>query len=427
MRFRLTRSGRRALITVVFVISASLPVLPVGVSPTGPVAGAEAASLSRQDGWDMQSIPELVEVVQILRGFERARELLGVQDPERTAGLASLEHELRARVFWDQVFPQLLQAEGDCAFGEAALLDALTWARQVEIAEPEGWEEEVDVINESMRKIVLNCHDQIYKLCVLEDRELWAQALEQLNRNLELLGYKEQMHEDRRYKCFLGWGGTMTVVETLDAPQQTWPEQFADGQGTSWFSASGSYELRIERRLHQSTGDAKGTQRQVNGGSQPARRLEELGRPPCLFTSESERVDTGSGGGAARLSLITSESGETRIPFAGPPESRAEDDRSTRAESSCGAARGADPRHRDLPNGNRSGELVVQKDDPYAERLNGEVIDVFRQDQRGVFTALFKDSGAPWLGAVQAVQTPASYSGARTITVTIRYDLTFGG
>ena len=69
----------------------------------------------------------------------------------------------------------------------------------------------------------------------------------------------------------------------------------------------------------------------------------------------------------------------------------------------------------------------MQKDDPYAERLNGEVIDIFRQDQRGVFTALFKDSGAPWLGAVQAVQTPARYSGARTITVTIRYDLTFGG
>src|SRR5688500_16651134 len=115
MRIHPMRSALRALLMILVLVGASLRGFPASVAPTWG-ADVAAAALNRQDGWASQSIPELVQVVQILRGFERTRQQLGIQDPERTAGLGSLEHELRARIFWDVVFPHLLEAERDCAF-----------------------------------------------------------------------------------------------------------------------------------------------------------------------------------------------------------------------------------------------------------------------------------------------------------------------
>ena len=109
------------------------------------------------------------------------------------------------------------------------------------------------------------------------------------------------------------------------------------------------------------------------------------------------------------------------------PRTRTERGVQTRGQTTCGAATLRQPQQRNLPDAKRRGEILIQRDDPYAERLNGEVIDIFRYDGRSGFTALFKDSGPPWLGTVSGLGVPPQVPQPPTITVTIRYDLTFGG
>jgi hypothetical protein len=410
----------RALAIAAVLIAASLPVFPLALPPNAPVPIAEAAATpaSAQDGME-PTIDELVFVIQFLRGVERTRELLGIQDPGRTAELNAIEHELRARAFWDVVFPELVQAEGDCSFGEAALIDAVNWARQVQIAEPEGWEEEIDVVNESMLKIVRNCHDEVYRRCVLEDRPPWPDVLASLNRDLEKLGSEEQVYKDRREKCFFGWGGTLTATEKLDAPRHAWDNSSGGEERSAYWSGSGSFEMHLERHSHQSTGDATGMRTVVSGGS--------ITTGGCRLDTEGETIHAGTGAGQALLQPSGSPTGEFRITFQGPQEARTERAVQTRGQTTCGAATTRQPQQRTLPDAKRAGEIVIQKDDLYDERLNGEVIDIFRYDQRGGFAALFKDSGPPWLGTVAGLGVPPQVPQPPTITVTIRYDLTFGG
>jgi hypothetical protein len=211
----------------------------------------------------------------------------------------------------------------------------------------------------------------------------------------------------------------LTVTETLEAPRHSWDESSGGESRSASWSGSGSFEMHVERHSHQSSGDATGMRAVVTGGS--------ITTGGCTLNTEGQRVLSGMGRGQALLQPSGSFDGQFRITFEGPQEARTQRDVQTRGETTCGPATLRQPEQRNLPDAKRSGEILIQRDDPYAERMNGEVIDVFRYDQRGGFTALFKDSGQPWLGSVGGLSVPSQVPQPPTITVTIRYNLTFGG
>src|SRR4029079_17825837 len=117
--------------------------------------------------------------------------------------------------------------------------------------------EEAEVVQESLGKVLVNCHKQIYERCVMDDGDPNVESLPGITRQLGLMGF-EGDYEAKTQRCQIGWNGKVTIREKLSG-RLSKTEAMAGTSVSTNVVFSGDRTFRVElisRGL--ATGEAEG-------------------------------------------------------------------------------------------------------------------------------------------------------------------------
>ncbi len=400
-------------------------------------------SVHAQEGGVPQemTVSELREALGWFMAIDRSRAMLGLPDLE---GTRVLQVQLLQADFDENVLPGLEFAEQDCFFAEQPVRKATDWARQVQLL---GYDvdfgplwEEADVVQESLVKILHNCHKQLYQRCLLDQDDPNVDALPGVTRQL---GYYDDdpIYPQRSKRCEIGWNGTLTLSESMQGSQSK-TQSMAGSSVTTKLVVSGNRDLRIETlgRGQPTTGTVEGR------NSQTTTTIATAGK--CTFTSDLSLLKVGSGSGEATLFKHSNVDGELILSFTSPLEQgrQTTTGRSTVNDTNCGSNASIPDQSTPLPSPRWPGQIREQLGDPYTEVVEGSKTIYWVVNAAGLPTpARGSDGGgvsrvpavpgAPPLGLanqllpwLQVLQTAPDLDGEPpTIKMDIHWSLVFGG
>jgi hypothetical protein len=329
------------------------------------LSGAQQARAQEGGVPQERTIAELRQDLAVFQAFGRQLAMFGLPP---LGGEEVLKMELLKAEFDENVMPGLRFAEQDCFMAEVPVANALSWARQVQLlgfVEDYGplWEE-ADVIQESVGRILVNCHKQLYERCVMDDGDPNVIYLPGITRELSLFGF-EGDYEQKTRRCEIGWLGKVTITESLQGSLSKTDSMGGTSVSTS-VVFSGSRNFKVEMITK---GNATGT---ADGRSQETTTtVARAGQ--CTTTMDQTGLRTTGGDGEAFLRKVSTETGKLLISFSGPRETgRSSTTGSIRfSDSKCGQNGNLPDAGAPTPPHPWPGQIADTLGDPFSEVITG--------------------------------------------------------
>ncbi|HEU5318682.1 MAG TPA: hypothetical protein VFX49_21390 [Chloroflexota bacterium] len=387
------------------------------------------------------TIAELRQALQFFQSLNRSRAMFGL---ESLGAEAALTLQLLEAEFDENVLPGLLFAEQDCFFAEVPLLKALSWLRNVQLLGlDKDWGplwEEAAVVQDSMYKIVRNCHTRLYEKCVLDDSDPDAALLPSVTRSMMLID-GDPVYEEKSRRCSIGWTGYLTVKESLQG-NMTLTQAAGPTSATTRAVANGTRDVKIDL-LNKSEGSVGTADGRVDENMTTVASVAR-----CTSTSEQVTLIQSRGSGDALLTKHSSPTGELTLAFAGPTEDASISQSVTMAfnDPQCGGNASLPAARQPLPGSPWPGLLNDRLNDPLTEMISGSRTLLWVINAAGVPTpAREGESGEasripaipglpagtsayplyPWVGLSQPM--PDAGGERPTIRMEIKWELVFGG
>jgi hypothetical protein len=345
----------------------------VALLPAARQASAQESGVPQEE-----TVAELRDTLEILLAWDRQRAMFGLPP---AGGVEHATIALLKAQFDEEILPGLMFAEQDCFFAQVPLGKAVAWARDVQLqglGDEFGplWEE-AEVVQESLGKILVNCHKQIYERCVLDDGDPNIESLPGITRQLGLMGI-EGNFEARTQRCETGWNGKVTIRETLSGTLSKTDSMGGTSVSTRVvFSGNRTFRVELISRGF-AIGDADG--RSEKNENVVAR----AGR--CTTTMDQIGLRTASGSGDAFLRKISTDSGKLLISFSGPTETGRSSisGRMTFSDAKCGQNGNLPDTSAPTPPHPWPGQIADTLDDPLSEFISGSKSLTFSHNSLGV-------------------------------------------
>jgi hypothetical protein len=387
-------SIRSAFVRIVF---AAL----VALQPAARQAHAQEGGVPQEE-----TVADLRDTLEILLAWDRQRAMFGLPP---AGGVEHATIALLKAEFDEDIMPGLMFAEQDCFFAEVPLGKAVNWARAVQLqglGDEFGplWEEAA-VVQESLGKVLVNCHKQIYERCVMDDGDPNVEALPGITRQLGLMGF-EGDYEAKTQRCETGWNGKVTIRETLNGRLSKTDSMAGASVSTNVvFSGERSFKVELISR-----GFAIG---EANGRSEKTENVVARS-DKCTTTMDQTGLRTASGSGDAFLRKISTESGKLVISFSGPAETGRSSvgGRMTFSDSKCGQNGNLPEAGAPLPPMPWPGQISETLDDPLTEVITGSKSLTFSHNSLGVpVPAQDTPTGVARIPAIPGMPRPGAVPG----------------
>jgi len=325
-----------------------------------------------------ETVADLRQTLEILLAWDRQRAMFGLPP---AGGVEHATIALLQAQFDEDILPGLMFAEQDCFFAEVPLGKAVAWARDVQLqglGDEFGplWEE-AEVVQESLGKVLVNCHKQIYERCVLDDGDPNVESLPGITRQLGLMGF-EGDYEAKTQRCQIGWNGKVTIRETLSG-RLSKTEAMAGTSVSTNVVFSGDRTFRVELISRGvATGEAEGRSEKTENV------VARAGQ--CTTTMDQTGLRTGSGSGEASLRKISTQTGKLVISFTGPTETgrSSTSGRMTFSDAKCGTNSNLPDAGAPTPPHPWPGQIADTLNDPLTEVITGSKSLTFSHNSLGV-------------------------------------------